>query len=48
MNKLNAARRHANDCPEEIFLEKVPEPDGAGYRRTGRWFADRPPGVGDG
>lgn len=30
MNKLNAARRHANDCPEEIFSGKS-----AGTRRGG-------------
>ncbi|WP_321908558.1 hypothetical protein [Burkholderia cepacia] len=30
MNKLNAARRHANDCPEDIFSGKS-----AGTRRGG-------------
>lgn len=30
INKLNAARRHANDCPEEIFSGKS-----AGTRRSG-------------
>nr|WP_175002091.1 hypothetical protein [Burkholderia lata] len=48
MNKLNAMRLGANDCRQLFFVDKVPERGGMGYRRFGRWLANRMGAAGNG